>query len=409
MSEERRKIWLVGIGMGSEESLTYEAKRILEQSDCIIGAERMIERFVGKGIPCVNEYRPDVIREYVKSNPGQKKIAVALSGDVGFYSAAKRLEELLMEKEFWEEELPVVIRIPGISSATYLAAALHMEWEDIYLVSMHGRRQNFINAVNRHEKTFLLMGGKGCGEEVVEKLSYYGLKDVVVHIGKNLSYPDEEMITKRAGELKTADLEGLCAAVIENPNPQKNVFRHLEDEAFERGKVPMTKSEVRTVCMAKLRLKEDAVLYDVGAGTGSIAIEAALQSDKIKVYAIEKNSEGVMLIRENSRKFRTDTVEIVQGYAPEALKMLEPPTHVFIGGSSGNLKEIITCVKEKNKNVRIVLTCISLDTLRKVMEAVEEGILREPEIVQISAAKSKLLGRHHMMTGENPIYIISEE
>lgn len=170
----------------------------------------------------------------------------------------------------------------------------------------------------------------------------------------------------------------------------------------------MTKEEVRTICIAKLELTKEAVLYDVGAGTGSVALEAACQEGSIRVYAIEKNPEGVELIRKNAQKLRTDNVQIVEGTAPQALKDLEVPTHVFIGGSSGNLREIVLTVKEKNPDVRIVLTAISLDTMAEVMETVEQGMLREPEIVQITAAKSRKLGRHHMMTGQNPIYIISE-
>ena len=130
---------------------------------------------------------------------------------------------------------------------------------------------------------------------------------------------------------------------------------------------------MRTICIGKLELTRDAVLYDVGAGTGSVAIEAACQDGSICVYAIEKNPEAVNLIRENAAKFRTDNVQIIQGMAPEAMQDLVPPTHVFIGGSSGNLKEILLAVKGKNPNVRIVLTVISLDTLAEVMDAVEEA------------------------------------
>ena len=127
----------------------------------------------------------------------------------------------------------------------------------------------------------------------------------------------------------------------------------------------MTKEEVRTICIAKLDLEKDAVLYDVGAGTGSVAVEAACQDGSIRVYAIEKNPEGIELIRKRA-KLRTDNVQIVEGTAPEALRKLEPPTHVFIGGSSGNLREILLAVKKKNPDVQIVLTAISLDTMAEV-------------------------------------------
>ena len=402
MCKEKRSIYLIGIGMGTKEGMTAEAKEFLKDCDCVIGAKRLLEVVSDVNGVCHAEYVPEKIEEYLRKHPRFQKIGIVLSGDTGFYSGAKKLEEVLEKSE----ETYEVQRIPGISSVVYFAARLHTSWEDAALVSLHGRRQNWVFAVEHHAKTFLLLGGKT--ENLKEKLLYYGLGDVTVHIGKNFSYPEEQIYSKPAGELLAEDTEGLCIAYLENPDPCEKVCRHLKDEEFIRGKVPMTKEEVRTICLAKLELTKDAVLYDVGAGTGSVAIEAACQDGRIRVYAIEKNPEGVELIRKNAQKLRTDHVQIVQGTAPEALRELEAPTHVFIGGSNGNLQEIVHTVKEKNPKVRIVLTAISLDTMAEVMEAVDAGILREPEIVQITVAKARKLGRHHMMTGQNPIFIISE-
>ena len=136
-------------------------------------------------------------------------------------------------------------------------------------------------------------------------------------------------------------------------------------------------------------------------------MEAALSGEQIKVYAIEKNPEAVLLLEKNRRKFRTDGIRIIEGSAPEALVHLEPPTHLFIGGSSGNLKEILTVVKQKNPNVKIVISAISLETVRDVMDAEKEGLLTDMEVTQICASRSRVLGQYHMMTGMNPVYIIS--
>lgn len=405
MCEEFRQIYLIGIGMGAADSFTKEAQQAAEECDCIIGAERMLLLFLESGKPCLKEHRTEVILTYILEHPEYRKIAVLLSGDAGFYSGAKLLEEKIAEQG--AEKLRV-IRIPGISSLVYLAAALHMSWEDMKIVSLHGRTQNFIYEIQRNQKTFLLLGDRKQAAEVVRKLKYYGFTDCTIHIGRNLSYPGEMIVTKKTAELQEEDLTGLCAAILVNDEALVYAAEHLRDEMFERGKVPMTKEEVRAVCIAKLQLTRDAVLYDVGAGTGSIAIEAALQSGGMRVYAIEKNPEGIRLIRENCKKFAADHVQIVEGCAPEVLEELEAPTHVFIGGSAGNLKKIIRCVKAKNPHVRIVMTSISLNTMAEVIEAVESGDLHEPEIVQISVAKAKRIGSHHMMMGQNPISVITE-
>ena len=217
------------------------------------------------------------------------------------------------------------------------------------------------------------------------------------------------MISSTGCEIQPEDFAELCTVMVENPHPWTRVDWHLADEELIRGNVPMTKEEVRAVSIAKLKLTRDAVLYDVGAGTGSVSVEAALKSEDIRVYAVEKNPEGAELIGRNKKKFHTDQVEVVEGCAPEALKELEVPTHVFIGGSSGNLKEILCCVKKKNPEVRIVINAISLETIREVMEAIEEGILEEPEVMQMTVAKSRCLGSYHMMMGQNPIYIVTSQ
>ncbi len=405
MCKKLRKIYFVGIGMGSMDSLTEKARSVIADSDCVIGGKRMLQPWIESGKEYLIEYKKDVISEYLSKHEEYKKIAILLSGDVGFYSGAKSLEEEIQNKMPGQFSM---VRIPGISSLVYLASALHMSWEDVSIVSLHGRNQNFIYEIQRNKKTFLLLGDPNHTEMVIQKLQYYGFSDCMIYIGRELSYPQETIFSKKVKDLKTEDLQGLCAAILVNENACKKVAEHLPDEMFERGKVPMTKEEVRTICIAKLRLTEDAVLYDVGAGTGSISIEAAMQSGMMRVYAIEKNPEGVKLIRENCRKMKIDHVQVIEGNAPKVLEGLEAPTHVFIGGSSGNLKEILQCVKAKNPSVKIVMTCISLNTMAEVMKAIESGDLRDPEIVQISVAKSKQVAHHHMMTGQNPIYIISE-
>ena len=266
---------------------------------------------------------------------------------------------------------------------------------------------NFVQTIHRHPKTFLLLGGKNTGRYFYETLSEYGLGDVQVHIGRQMSYEEEKVLSGKLCEMKAEDFEGLCAVLVENPEYCKDAGMHLQDDVFIRGKVPMTKLEVRSTSVAELHLTEDAVVYDIGAGTGSVSVEIARAGEQIKVYAIEKNPEGVELIDQNRRKFRTDGIQIVSGLAPQAMGELEAPTHAFIGGSSGNLREIVQSLQAKNPSVRIVINAISLETVSEVMELVGEGMLPDAEILQISAARSKILGRYHMMMGQNPVYIIS--
>lgn len=180
----------------------------------------------------------------------------------------------------------------------------------------------------------------------------------------------------------------------------------IPDNEFIRGRVPMTKQEVRILSIVKLQLDKDSIVYDIGAGTGSVSIEAAMQCGDGKIYAIEKNAEGVSLIDANRKKFKVKNIEIVEGTAPQCIENLPVPTHVFIGGSGGNLIDIIKIVKEKNPKVRIVLNAVTLETVGTLMRI--ENLFPEytdMEVIQVGISRSKMLGDYHLMSAENPVYI----
>ena len=417
---EKQKIYVVGIGMGAAASMTGRAAAAIERCDYLIGARRMLETFremrrirqnptkPGKsGTAGEPEYAEAYVAEEIVSLIQEQKkrqcIGVLFSGDTGFYSGAGKLAQRLAEfPGLYDVEV-----IPGISSVSYLAARLQTAWEDASIVSLHGREENFIQTVSRSSRTFLLLGGKDAGSRMLQKLLEYGLDDVTVRAGSSLSYPDEKIISGRPSELSDKDVEGLCTALIENPRPDKWGEPHVRDEVFIRGKVPMTKEEVRSVSLARLNLTGDAVVYDVGAGTGSVSVEAARCGDRIRVYAVEKNPRALELLWQNRRKFRADGIRIIEGQAPDALDDLEEPTHVFIGGSGGRLQEILRAVICKNPRVRIVINAISLETIKEVMDAAKEGLLPHMEVTQLCVSRSGELAGYHMMTGLNPVYIIS--
>lgn len=180
----------------------------------------------------------------------------------------------------------------------------------------------------------------------------------------------------------------------------------MRDELFIRGEVPMTKSEVRAVSISKLELRPDSVLYDVGAGTGSVSVEASIWIKEGRIYAVERKPEAAALIRANQEKFKAGQIRLVEGAAPEALKGLEPPTHVFIGGSGGSLKEILTLVLKKNPSARVVLNVIALETLAEILDFLKTRAI-QGEIVQLQVARGKAAGACHLMMGQNPVYVIS--
>lgn len=186
----------------------------------------------------------------------------------------------------------------------------------------------------------------------------------------------------------------------------------MKDECFIRGKIPMTKSEVRAVSLSKLELQRDHVVYDIGAGTGSVSVEAALAVPEGHVYAFEQKEEGCELIRRNKEQFQITNLTVVPGKAPESLleisRKIPAPDRVFLGGTGGSMEPILETVRHLNPNVRIVLNAAALETLAQITEYIKKHQL-SAEIVSVQIARAQLLGSYHMMQGLNPVYVITLE
>lgn len=394
-----QKISLVGIGMGAEKTLTLEGKKALNEAELLIGAKRMTEAVQKPGQMVLHEYRSEKIVEYIREHPKYRTVAIALSGDVGFYSGAKKLINQL------DGNVEVIC---GISSVVYFMSKIGLSWDDAKIVSAHGRNCNLISLIRHNPKVFSILGTEDGVAVLASRLVYYGMGDVTLYVGENLSYENEKIFHDKATNLTEyrGDALSVVTACNEKATPLSAVHG-ISDGEFLRGKAPMTKEEVRTVSLSKLRLSEDSVCYDVGAGTGSVSVEMALRAWMGQVYAIEKKEDALALLKENKKKFAVDNLAIIPGVAPEAMTELPAPTHAFIGGSSGNMQDIINLLLEKNPKVRIVINCITLETVTEAMNAIRDFGLEDVDIVQLAAARSKSIGRYHMMMGENPIYIIS--
>ncbi len=403
-AQKKRTISCIGIGMGTLDTLTHEAAETIRNADILFGAKRILESvehmpdLLRDDQERVEEYRSAQIAEYLSTRPNLTRIVILMSGDVGFYSGAR-----LVQDAFPDEKIDYYC---GISSVVYFASKVPTAWQDAKLLSAHGRSLNLLNCVQRYPKIIMIVSGVEDVRAICQELVDAEMTYVHVTVGTNLSYPEETVTSGMPEDFLQAETTGLHIMLLENPQANHIIVPGMSDETFVRGKVPMTKEEIRILSVAKLQLTEDSIVYDVGAGTGSVSMECARLCTNGTVYAVERNPEGIALIRENSKKLRLSNVKAIEGLAPEALMDLPAPTHAFIGGSAGNMGEILDVLRAKNPSVRIVINTIALESISEVMQLLKERGY-DADIVQISAAKSRVLGRYHMMTGLNPVYIIT--
>lgn len=398
--KRKPRVTIVGIGPGSREAMTAEVRRALEEADCLIGAKRMLEAGLRPNQTVFDAVSPAKIAEYINNHPEFNRFTVAMSGDVGFFSGAKKLLPLLSGCE--------VTVLPGLSSLVYLCARLGTSYEDVRPVSLHGRDHDLVPDIRKNRRVFTLVGGENGIGLLCKQLTEAGLGGVKVSVGENLSYPQEKVAVGTAAELAELTFESLSVALIENPTADPVVTHGLPDEAFQRTEsVPMTKSEVRSVCLSKLALTEHAICWDVGAGSGSVAIEMALQANSGQVFAIERKDTAVELLRENTRRFGLENLSVVPGLAPEACLCLPAPTHVFIGGSAGNMRQILDEILGKNPNARIVATAVTLESIAELTQCMKEIPFTTTEVVSMTVARDRKAGPYHLMMGQNPIFIFT--
>lgn len=391
------KIYIVGIGMEGQKTLTAEALAAINSADILIGAKRMVEPFSSLGKNTFISWKTEEIAEFIRDN-SCSSVAVLMSGDCGFYSGA---EKLISALECYETEV-----ISGISSPAYFCAKIKKPWQNMKFISLHGAGGNIVRNVCKNELCFFLLGGDVAPDEICRKLCEYGRENIGVYIGENLGYDSEKILSGKASDFTENSFGKLTVMVTENPGYERGIAFGIPDNEFIRGSVPMTKSEVRSTVISKLDIGSKSICWDIGCGSGSVSVEMALQCFDGKVFALDKNSEAVELTRKNALKFGCDNIKIISGEAPEALRELPSPDMVFIGGSCGKISEILSIICEKNKAATVVITAVSLETLSTAQKAFSDLGITEPEIVQISITRTKRLGNHTMLAAENPVFII---
>lgn len=405
-------ITIAGLGMGHTNNMTGEVCEAISKSDVIFGASRLINN-INKNkyeLYLAKDILPVIEKEY--QNNGYQNYTILFSGDTGFFSGAEKFLKAIKE---WSEEKSYKVNVktyPGISTVSYMAARIGVSYNDAFITSLHGKNdslnvRHIAKVVLENKKSFVLLSdGKDVANlAMAVRNQSSDVLDIKFYIAKNLSYVDEKIETINLIEACQYDGKGLYVLYVENNSISKrSLIPFFNDEDFLRNKTPMTKGLIRHEAVRLLKLSTDDIVYDIGSGTGSVAIEIANLSDSIVVHSFEKKEEALIIQRENIDRFGISNIVIHEGKVPDSIPENIHPDAVFIGGTSGELVNILEKLR-CNKKIRVVITAISLETISEINNLSNNEIVEDLSIEQISHSVSKEAGAYHLMQAENPVMV----
>ncbi|MDR9502373.1 MAG: precorrin-6y C5,15-methyltransferase (decarboxylating) subunit CbiE [Desulfurivibrionaceae bacterium] len=338
------KIILIGIG---PEGLTAKAEALLEACPVVVASSRHLHLVpAGKEILAITPVQQtlDRVAERLQDGP----VAVLASGDPLFFGIGRTLLSRVDP-----EQLEI---LPALSAMQLAFCRFKEPWDDARFVSLHGRATDHVlPLLLPHDKVLVFTDGTNSPDALCRQLlaCFAAVDDTEtparyeVMVAENLGQ-EEERLTSGSLEEISDETFGPLNVVIFKRRPRPRPFSFgLESTAIAHSRGLITKDEVRAVTLHTLQLPDQGVLWDVGAGSGSVSVEAARLCPELMIYAVEKKPEEQANIRANIRRHQCHTIQVVHGEAPAALAALPAPDRVFIGGSGGNLAEIIALAAER--------------------------------------------------------------
>lgn len=422
--QKANRLHLIGIGY---RPLGKQAREIVMNADVLLASSRLLEVFkqyeeyeaVKERIMVINKVPETIahIKEWF-SHAAPGALVLIASGDPYFFGIGRRMVE-----EFGKERIEV---IPGLSSMQEAFARINEPWDDAFCISVHGgpdiakRRalpyeiKDISWLLEKHGKLAILTDRRN-NPAVIAKVLRSEIRnpqsEIVMHVCEHLGYPDERIWTGSVSEAASMTFADPNVVIlrwsgVRNQDSEVSFGLREEDIMHERGLI--TKDEVRAVTLHKLRLPPAGVLWDIGAGSGSVSLEAARLSPGLRIIAVEKEQDRIDTIKTNIHRYLARNVELVHGSAPDALVGLPAPDRVFIGGSGGNVGDIVKLVSETRSIGIIVINAVTLETLNDSLTSLEKNGF-SVEVSEVSVSRSKIVGGKRLMSALNPVFIVKGE
>ncbi|MDY6910796.1 MAG: precorrin-6y C5,15-methyltransferase (decarboxylating) subunit CbiE [Chloroflexota bacterium] len=400
------KVYIVGIGAGGATSLSPDVIGIVEAAEILMGGQRLLDMFprtLSEKVVIKSNLSEAV--EIIKSDVGHKQIVVLASGDPNFFGIARRLIRDLGKDIFKI--------IPNVSSMQLAFARIKESWDDAAFVSVHARPiEAIIDTVRANRKIGVFTDSEHTPSAIAKVLTEHGIDGYRAYVCENLGQESETMVVSDLLSLRKMQFSDLNILILVKETAvlsEGTAFGIPDDEFYHRGtqKGLITKLEVRAISLAKMQLSAGSVVWDIGAGSGSVSIEAAFMARGGTVFAIEKNAEDTELIEQNIRKFRVGNVEVIQTKAPDGLEGLPDPDAVFIGGTGGSMREILSVACSRLKQGgRMVLNLVTLENLDEASRELKDSGF-EVETTLVNIARSADIAGLTRFEPLSPVFVLT--
>ena len=398
-----KTIYVIGAGIEGQEGFSRRALELVAQSELLIGGPRQLALFPdfsGTTMATGDNLAPVV--ECLAKCTGSA--VVLASGDPLFFGIGRYLLRNLPDAD--------LEFVPNVSSAQYAFAKIREPWDDAVFVSTQGRGlKGAVDQIVAHDKVALLTDNVNTPQVIAKELIERGRDGYTAYLCENLGTAEETIThTELKGLLKRpAAALNVLILIKEYEAGGEGIgpCMGIPDEDFATVKKLITNEEVRAVSLAKLRLRQDMTLWDVGAGSGSVSIEADHLMPNGRVFAIERNPQCLTFFKENLKKFNSRNITLVAGDAPACLDDLPDPDRVFIGGSGGHLWKILDAADGRLPiGGRVVLNAVTLDTLNAATEFFENAGY-ELEVTTVNISRTRPLTDYKMFEAYNPVFVLA--
>lgn len=431
-------IYIIGLGIQGKSSLSQRALNIIENADLLVGGKRHLacfSEFKGKKVVIGSNLNEivKIIKHDSRLVTHDSQIVVLATGDPNFFGIADFLIRNLGKNK--------VEIIPNVSAMQEAFARIKENWNDARFLSLHGRRQgqgswvkghggnvldNLISEMSYCNKVGIFTDPENTPSKIANALLNKGIKDYTAYVCEDLGTEKEKITQGTLSQITKKKFSPLNVMILIRKQKHTHALRFaahdcsfgIPDSEFSHSKGMITKQEIRVISLSKLKLKNNSIVWDIGAGSGSLSIEAALFARNGMVFAVEKEKKRITHIEKNKKKFLAANLEIIKKNAPVGLKTLPSPDAVFIGGGGKDIGKILDiCSKRIKPKGRIVVNAITIETLSSVAAFFKKRRWHM-EIISVNIAKTKPVpaclkqgdaANFNLFTACNPVFIIAGE